>query len=142
MLCVWTSQPSANAARIARSTACALSTGSAPGSARQTGHVFAFGASPKLVEHRQKIFVAVLRWTCTSSPTTISYRCSVCVAVISAMRLVAERAFERERRHEHLSFIEMGRQELATHGQSIDAANRDGHRGNSGEVCGRREHVA
>ena len=36
-----------------------FSTGSAPGSARHTGQVLAFGGAPKSVEHRQKILVAV-----------------------------------------------------------------------------------
>src|SRR5262245_32481188 len=81
-----TSQPSASEAFTARATACSFNTGSAPGNARHTGHVLAFGASPKLAEQRQKILVAVLRCTCTSSPTTISYLAMTSgdVAVIDA----------------------------------------------------------
>src|ERR1700675_679652 len=61
------------AARAANSTAFRFSTGNAPGRPRHTGHTFVFGGSPKRVEHEQKIFDAVSRCTCTSSPITGSY---------------------------------------------------------------------
>src|SRR6202050_5449323 len=61
------------AARAANSTAFRFSTGSAPGSARQTGQTVVFGGSPKRVEHEQKIFDAVSSCTWTSSPMTGSY---------------------------------------------------------------------
>ena len=47
-----------------------FNTGSAPGSPRQTGHTFVFGAAPKPVGHAQKIFVRVASWQCTSRPIT------------------------------------------------------------------------
>jgi len=56
----------------ASSTACSLSTGSAPGRARHTGHMFEFGGAPKSVGHPQNAFVRVFSCTWTSSPTTIS----------------------------------------------------------------------
>src|SRR4029453_7761445 len=65
-------RPSASAARIPSSTARQFNTGKAPGRPRQTGHVFAFGSSPKRVEHPQKIFDSVLSWACTSSPMIVS----------------------------------------------------------------------
>src|SRR5437868_10419253 len=94
-------QPRASAALIARSTACSFSTGSDPGSARHTGHVLLFGEAPKSVEQRQKIFVAVLSWTCTSSPTTISYVAAqreTVAEVIGALRLRAAARAHRPRR--------------------------------------------
>src|SRR4051812_44085636 len=68
--------PRAMAARAANSTAFLFSTGSAPGSPRQTGHTLVLGAAPKLVEQPQKIFEAVNNWTWTSSPMTGSYLAS------------------------------------------------------------------
>src|SRR5437660_5765535 len=62
-----------SAASTANSTALRLSTGSAPGQPRHTGHVLLLGVAPKRVEHEQKILVAVSSWTCTSSPITGSY---------------------------------------------------------------------
>src|SRR5271165_4615674 len=58
---------------MASSTAAAFSTGSAPGSPRQTGQTLLLGCAPKLVGQPQKILVAVASWTCTSSPITGSY---------------------------------------------------------------------
>src|SRR5690349_4450887 len=66
-------QFSARAARIARATACSLSAGSAPGRPRQTGHTLLFGGAPNSVEQQQNALVRVESWTCTSSPTIISY---------------------------------------------------------------------
>src|SRR5579864_8789346 len=66
-------QPSAIAARTAKSTALRFSTGRAPGRPRQTGQTLVFGGSPKRVEHEQKILLTVKSWTCTSSPMTGSY---------------------------------------------------------------------
>ena len=60
-------------ASTANSTARLLSTGSAPGSPRQTGHTFVLGGAPNCVEQPQKILVCVSNWTCTSSPITGSY---------------------------------------------------------------------
>ena len=58
---------------MASSTAAWLSTGSAPGSPRQTGQTLLLGCAPKLVGQPQKILVAVASWTWTSSPMTGSY---------------------------------------------------------------------
>ena len=55
---------------IARS----LTTGSDPGSPRQTGHVRVFGGSPNDRAHEQNIFVAVSSWTWISRPITGSSR--------------------------------------------------------------------
>src|ERR1051326_9021470 len=68
-----TSQFSAMAASIANSTAFLLSTGSAPGRPRQTGQTLVLGGAPKVVEHEQKILLAVSSCTWTSSPMTGSY---------------------------------------------------------------------
>ena len=51
-------------------TARALSTGSAPGSPRQTGQVRVLGSSPKDSAQEQNIFVCVESWTWISSPIT------------------------------------------------------------------------
>jgi hypothetical protein len=51
-------------------TACALSTGSAPGSPRQVGHVRVLGGSPKPTSQPQNIFVRVESWTWISRPMT------------------------------------------------------------------------
>src|SRR5207302_10937983 len=64
--------PSASAARAPNSTARQLSTGSAPGKPRHTGHVFEFGSSPNRVEQPQKIFDSVLSCAWTSSPMMVS----------------------------------------------------------------------
>jgi hypothetical protein len=45
------------------STAVAFGVGSAPGNARQTGHVCAFALVPKPFSQRQNIFVRVFSWT-------------------------------------------------------------------------------
>src|SRR5437870_13808368 len=66
-------QPSARAAKAAKSTAFRLRAGRAPGNPKQTGQTFVFGGSPKRVEQEQNILVAVRSWTCTSSPMTGSY---------------------------------------------------------------------
>src|SRR4029077_19948808 len=68
--CGWTSQPRAIAARAASSTARRLSTGSAPGRPRQTGHSAVFGSAPNRVEQPQKILVAVSSCAWISSPMT------------------------------------------------------------------------
>ncbi len=60
----------AMAASVANSTAFLFRTGRAPGIPRQTGQTLVLGGAPKRVEHEQKIFVAVRRWTWTSSPIT------------------------------------------------------------------------
>src|ERR1043165_3106766 len=65
-------RPNASAARAANSIARRFKTGSAPGNPRHTGQVFAFGSSPKRVEHPQKIFDSVLSWAWTSSPMMVS----------------------------------------------------------------------
>ena len=63
-------QPSASAARAARSTARRFRTGSAPGSPRQTGQTWVFGAAPNAALQPQKIFDAVRSWAWISSPIT------------------------------------------------------------------------
>jgi hypothetical protein len=53
------------------STARRLITGSEPGSARQTGHTWVFGAaSAYALEHAQNIFEAVRSWQWISIPMT------------------------------------------------------------------------
>jgi hypothetical protein len=59
--------------RIADSTALTLTTGSEPGSPRQTGQTWVLGSAPNAVEQPQNILDAVLSSTCTSSPSTGSY---------------------------------------------------------------------
>src|SRR5437868_5945060 len=61
------------AARTAKSTTFRFKTGREPGRPKQTGQTLVLGASPKRVEHEQKILVTVKSWTCTSSPMTGSY---------------------------------------------------------------------
>src|SRR3954451_246043 len=60
--------PSLIVCSIARS----LATGSAPGCARQIGHVRVFSAAPYSSAQRQNILVRVFRCACTSRPTTVS----------------------------------------------------------------------
>src|ERR687895_162029 len=90
--------PSANAARVASSTARLLSTGSAPGRARHTGQTFVLGGAPKSVEHEQNTFVRVLSCTWTSRPTTISY---FSVTFGSAVAVVTGVPRHRARAREH-----------------------------------------
>ena len=49
-----------------------VSTGRAPGSAKQVGQTCEFASSPKLVGQEQKILVLVFSWQCTSRPITVS----------------------------------------------------------------------
>src|SRR5258705_13663803 len=65
-------QPTAIPARIAKSTAARLSTGSAPGRPMQTGQICVFGAAPNAVLQPQKIFDAVSSCAWTSRPMTAS----------------------------------------------------------------------
>src|SRR5215471_15733570 len=67
------SHPRARPSLIVCSMARSFGTGSAPGCARQTGHVCVFGSPPYSSAQRQNIFVFVLRCTCTSRPTTASH---------------------------------------------------------------------
>src|ERR1041385_7295664 len=67
------SQPSARPSLIVHSTALRFATGSAPGCARQTGHVRVFGSAKYSSSQRQNIFVRVFRWTWISRPTTASH---------------------------------------------------------------------
>ncbi len=62
--------PIASPMRTADSIAVRFTTGSAPGSARHTGHTCVLGAAPKSVAHPQNIFETVFSSTCTSSPST------------------------------------------------------------------------
>src|SRR5436305_12861685 len=66
-------QPSASPSLIVHSTARSLGTGSAPGCARQTGHVCVFGSAPNPLAQRQNIFVRVLSWTWISRPMAGSH---------------------------------------------------------------------
>ncbi len=59
---------------MADSTAAALTTGSAPGMPRHTGHTCVLGSAPNSVGHPQNILVAVPSSTCTSMPRTGSNR--------------------------------------------------------------------
>src|SRR5215208_2530993 len=52
------------------SIACRFGTGSAPGKARQTGHVLLFSRAPYSTGQRQNIFVRVFRCMWISSPIT------------------------------------------------------------------------
>src|ERR1044071_7593016 len=67
------SQPSARPSLIVHSTALRFATGSAPGCARQTGHVRVFGSAKYSSSQRQKILVRGFRLTWISRPTTASH---------------------------------------------------------------------
>src|SRR5436190_5228701 len=67
------SHPSARPSLIVHSIARSFGTGSAPGCARQTGHVRVFGAPPKPDSQRQNICVRVFGWTWISRPMTGSH---------------------------------------------------------------------
>ena len=58
--------------RMASSTACSFSTGSEPGSPRQTGQTFVFGSSPNAFGQPQNSLVAVCSSQWTSRPMTVS----------------------------------------------------------------------
>ena len=58
---------------MAKSTARAFSTGSAPGRPRHTGQTSVFGGAPVRTAHPQNIFVSVASWACISSPMTGSH---------------------------------------------------------------------
>ncbi len=81
------------AASVANSTACLLSTGSAPGKPRHTGQTLVLGESPKRVEQPQKILVLVRSCTWTSSPMTGSYleRVATGASGVVAMRSIIAR---------------------------------------------------
>src|SRR6202789_3217073 len=64
------SQPMAFAASTANSTACFLSTGSAPGRPRQTGQTWVLGSPPYSLMQPQKALERVSSWTWTSRPMT------------------------------------------------------------------------
>src|SRR3954467_3086526 len=67
------SQPSARPSVSVCSIAFRFGTGSAPGCARQTGHVRVFSVAPYSSSQRQNIFVRVFRCACTSRPMTASH---------------------------------------------------------------------
>src|SRR3954454_2652213 len=73
MECSLISQPSASPSLIVCSIAFRFGTGSAPGCARQTGHVRVFSSAPYSSAQRQNIFVFVFRCACTSRPITASH---------------------------------------------------------------------
>src|SRR5919202_1368792 len=66
-------QPSASPSLSVHSIAVRFGTGSAPGCARQTGHVRVFSGNPKPTSQRQNIFVRVFRCTWISRPITGSH---------------------------------------------------------------------
>jgi hypothetical protein len=65
-------QFSARPIRMVDSTAIRLTTGSEPGSPRQTGQTCVLGSAPKAVGHEQNIFELVPSSTWVSSPITVS----------------------------------------------------------------------
>ena len=67
------SQCSASPIRIVDSMAFSLTTGSAPGSPRQTGQVCVLGSAPNAVAQPQNILLAVPSSTWVSRPMTGSY---------------------------------------------------------------------
>src|SRR5207248_10980917 len=89
----WT--PTARPSLTVHSIAFAFGTGSAPGCARQTGHVRVFGAAPKPTSQRQNIFVRVLSWTWISRPTTDSQ------SGTSHLLRLAERLLDRAAHLDH-----------------------------------------
>ena len=68
--------PNASPARTMCSTAFALSTGSAPGSAKQTGQTLVFGSPPKAFGQPQNILIRSCSSTWHSIPITASYLAS------------------------------------------------------------------
>src|ERR671926_786647 len=84
------SHPSASPSLIVHSIARSFGTGSAPGCARQTGHVLVFSAAPYSSGQRQNIFVRVFRCACTSRPMTASHS----VAAVKPLLRLAQRALD------------------------------------------------
>src|SRR5688500_4573106 len=144
-----TLHPRATAARVASVTASALRTGSAPGRARHTGQVLAFGDAPKSAEQPQKALLVVLSCTCTSSPTTISYmsllmrlRSRWFLRTASSVRFLAECLLESVGNAKHRGLIEMICQKLPANRKIVGTTNRHRHPGHAGEVRCSGEDIA
>src|SRR3954468_10358568 len=97
-----TVQCNAKPMRMANSTACRLSTGSEPGSPRQTGHTLVLGSAPKALRHPQNSFVAVLSSQWTSSPMTVSHPVASAIDRLLQCRGDAEHQWFLQRRGEDL----------------------------------------
>src|SRR5436190_9633595 len=104
--------------------ALALTTGSDPGSPRQTGQVRVLGSSPKLSSQPQNIFVRVLSWTWISRPMTGSH--SAIAPRPAAVE--ADRPLERVRRVENPVLAERRAGELEPGRQAVGqpVGDRDG----------------
>jgi hypothetical protein len=90
--------------QVASSTACALTTGSAPGWPVQTGQTLVLGSPPKSVEQPHHILVRVVSSTWTSSPTTApSPRAAPSPAVLGrgGVALISSRRTCRSSGHLH-----------------------------------------
>ena len=92
---------------IVSSIARRFGTGSAPGNARHTGHVWLFGSPPKPFRQRQNIFVSVFSWTWISSPITGSQLCPPVMAQPLRDDVEADRLLERVRGPEERVLAEL-----------------------------------
>src|SRR6476659_9793219 len=107
--------------------AASLVVGRTPGCARQTGHVWTFGSSPKVTAQPQNIFVRVESWTWISSPITGSRVAPVAASAIASAPgpgVEADRLLERVGGVEEARLVEGGRGELEANRQAGAAACR------------------
>src|ERR1044071_6404507 len=107
--------------------AWALTTGSEPGSPRQTGHVRVLGSSPKLSSQPQNIFVRVSSWTWISRPMTGSS------SGIRWAPIEADGLLERVRGVEDAVLAERRAGDLEADRQALGEPVRDRDAGDAGE---------
>src|SRR3954451_15177341 len=82
------------------SIACRFGTGSAPGKARQTGHVLLFSGAPYTTGQRQNIFVLVFRCMWISRPITGSHSAASAIEhLLSLAHCVLDVARDLDHRH-------------------------------------------
>src|SRR3954465_2596270 len=101
MECSEISQPSARPSLIVGSIARLFGTGSAPGCARQTGHVLVFSPAPYSSAQRQNIFVFVFRCACPPRPIPASHS----LAAIESLLRLAHCSLDVERDFDHADAV-------------------------------------
>src|SRR5438445_10703615 len=121
------SEPSASPIIVPKCTARPFSTGSAPGSPRQTAHVSELRGSLKDSSQPQNIFVRVESWTWISRPMTGSYSL-MAVPGGSSPRLAAvepDRLLQRVGRGQQAVLVERPGRELEPDGEPAAEPGRD-----------------
>src|SRR4051812_42315823 len=119
------------------SIAARFGTGSAPGSARQTGQVFEFGGAAYSTGQRQNIFVRVFRCTWISSPITGSH--SAIERLLRAAQGVLDRVAYLDHREPVLErAVALDQPELALARLELQLEVADQHRARAVEHARRR----